>query len=102
MESKFNLKLIVQQKFIEIERFMSDPPVSELSDPLHWWKTGELFYPTLAKVAKDYFSIQASSGPSERVFSSGADLVTSDRCRLSGKILEKIQFLKYAFSNRNL
>jgi hAT family C-terminal dimerisation region len=46
-------------------------------------------------MAKDYLTIQASSVPSERAFSSGADLVTADRCSLGGETVEKTQFLKF-------
>jgi hypothetical protein len=46
-------------------------------------------------MAKDYLTLQASSVPSERAFSSGTDLVTADRCSLGGKVIEKTQFLKF-------
>ena len=52
-------------------------------------------FPILSAMAKDYLTVQASSVPSERAFSSGTDLVTSDRCSLAGKTIEKTQFLKY-------
>jgi hypothetical protein len=43
-------------------------------------------------MARDY----SSSVASERVFSSGTDLVTADRCRLAGDTIEMTQFLKFA------
>ncbi len=49
----------------------------------------------LAEMAKDYLTVQASSVASERAFSSGADLVTPDRCSLAGKTIERTQFLKF-------
>ena len=52
-------------------------------------------FPILSAMAKDYLTVQASSVPSERAFSSGTDLVTADRCRLIGKTIEITQFLKF-------
>jgi hypothetical protein len=40
-------------------------------------------------------TVQASSVPSERAFSTGVDLVTPDRCSLTGETIEKAQFLKF-------
>jgi hypothetical protein len=48
-------------------------------------------------MAKDYLTVQASSVPAERAFSSGTDLVTAERCSLSGKTIEMTQFLKLNF-----
>ena len=62
---------------------------------LSFWKGNEFHYPILSAMAKDYLTIQASSVSSERAFSSGTDLVTADRCSLGGKVIEKIQFLKF-------
>jgi len=46
-------------------------------------------------MAKDYLTVQASSVAAERAFSSGTDLVTADRCSISGKHVEMTQFLKF-------
>jgi hypothetical protein len=46
-------------------------------------------------MAKDYLTVQASSVPSERAFSTGVDLVTPDRCSLTGETIEKAQFLTF-------
>jgi len=43
---------------------------------LQFWKANAYNFPTLAAMAKDYLTVQASSVPSERAFSSGTDLVT--------------------------
>jgi hypothetical protein len=63
---------------------------------LAFWKANSLNYPVLSAMAMDYLSVQASSVPSERAFSSGTDLVTADRCSLGGKMTDpilKVQFI---------
>ncbi len=65
------------------------------TDILSFWKSNCFNYPILAAMAKDYLTVQASSVSSERAFSSGADLVTADRCRLTGENIEMTQFLKF-------
>jgi hypothetical protein len=62
---------------------------------LAYWKANTFNYPILSSMAKDYLTIQASSVPAERAFSSGTDLVTADRCSLGGKTIEIAQFLKF-------
>lgn len=62
---------------------------------LSFWKANQFDYPILSAMAKDYLTVQASSVASERAFSSGTDLVTADRCRLTGKTIEMTQFLKF-------
>ena len=38
-------------------------------DPLEWWKMYDGQFPPIAKLARTYLAIPASSAPSERVFS---------------------------------
>ena len=86
----------------EIDRYLSLPQVDDEVSPTNWWNTNQKRFPILARIARDYFSVQSSSVPSERLFSSGVDLVTPKRCRLSGLVIEKTQYLKYALSKRTI
>ena len=52
-------------------------------DVLNWWSNHSIDFPVLSKIAKDYLSIQASSSPSERLFSGAGDMITDERNRLS-------------------
>ena len=54
----------------------------------------ELQYPHLAKMAKYYLAIPASSAPVERIFSGDADLITQTRCRLSANTIRYCMCLK--------
>jgi hypothetical protein len=56
----------------------------------------ETTYPTLFKIAMDYLPIQASSVPSERVFSSSAETDTKKRNRINHVLMESLQMLKFA------
>ena len=61
---------------------------------MNWWDFHSIDYPVLAKIAKDYLSIQASSAPSERLFSGAADVITDDRNRLSPDCARALVCLK--------
>ena len=77
------------------DRYFNAPLAEVGTNALSFWKTNQFHYPVLSAMAKDYLTIQASSVASERAFSSGTDLVTADRCSLSGKTIEMTQFLKF-------
>jgi len=59
---------------------------------LAFWKSKEFDYPILSAMAKHYLTVQASSVPAERAFSSGVDLVTPARCRMSGRLSKWLSF----------
>jgi len=79
----------------ESVRYFSAPAVQDGTDILLFWKANAVNFPVMAAMAKDYLTVQASSVASERAFSSGTDLVTSDRCSLGGRTIEMTQFLKF-------
>jgi hAT family C-terminal dimerisation region len=56
----------------------------------------ETVFPTLFKIAMDYLPIQASSVPSERVFSSSAETDTKKRNCIHPILMEALQMLKFA------
>jgi hAT family C-terminal dimerisation region len=76
-------------------RYFNAPLAAEGTDVLAFWKSNQFNYPILARMARDYLSLQASSVPAERAFSSGVDLITPNRCSLGGKTVEMTQFLKF-------
>jgi hypothetical protein len=78
----------------EYTRYFNEPLVDG-ANILSYWKAKAFDYPILSAMAKDYLTVQASSVPAERAFSSGVDLVTADRCSLTGKNIEMTQFLKF-------
>ena len=50
---------------------------------LDWWRDHCKTYPLLAKLAKKYLAVQATSCSSERTFSTGGRTVTNSRTRLN-------------------
>ena len=59
---------------------------NEYNNPLIWWKTKQLKFPTVAKLAKKYLSIPATSASSERIFSKARRIITGDRNRLAPEV----------------
>ena len=53
-------------------------------------------YPRIFRLAMDVIPIQASSVPCEQVFSSGKETMTPQRSRISAKLMEALQILKFS------
>jgi hypothetical protein len=62
-------------------------------DCLEWWKRNECRFPRLAILAKKYLSIQATSAPSERIFSKAGRIISTLRTRLSSAIAGKLLYV---------
>ena len=78
---------------IELNRYQEGQLSSRKTDPLLFWKLQEKFFPNLAKAAKKYLSIPATSVPSERVFSKAGEIVSARRSRIKSKNVDMILFL---------
>ncbi|KAI3656565.1 hypothetical protein MP638_000551 [Amoeboaphelidium occidentale] len=78
----------------ERTRYFKAPLAAPETNVLEFWKSNEYNFPILSAMAKDYLTVQATSVPSERAFSSGTDLITANRCSMAGTTIEKTQFLK--------
>jgi len=63
------------------------------SDPLAWWATHQQDYPHLARLAKRFLAITATSVPSERAFSRGGSIVSKKRCSLAGSNVSMLMFV---------
>ena len=96
-------KHIIQQKenFIEGElaSYILEPVISRLNNPLQWWKLHSTKYPILAQVAKKILAIQATSTPSERLWSKAGELCNAKRSQLGAKLIDKILFCNH---NKNI
>ncbi|XP_026828422.1 zinc finger BED domain-containing protein 1 [Ooceraea biroi] len=63
----------------QLSHYLAEPQISHNMDPYEWWKNHEKRYPSIAKLAKTYLAIPASSAGSERVFSTAGNIVTAKR-----------------------
>lgn len=79
------------QNFLAIPRLSADE-MDEL-DILSWWKGRQYDFPLLAIYARQILGIVATSAPSERVFSTGGNVVTQQRQRLDPQNVDKLIFL---------
>lgn len=86
---KPNLQLVKE----EVASYKAVDCISLDSNLLVWWMTNESTYPRIAKLAKRYLAVPATSVPSERVFSTAGDIVTASRSSLSVDSVDKLIFL---------
>ena len=80
----------------EFNSYLLLPRVPSKTNILQWWASRKSDYPILAKLARKYLSIPATSVPSERLFSSAGLTITEKRTRLNPQFVESILFLKSA------
>ena len=69
---------------------------------LDWWKENQQFYPLLAKCAKKYLAVQATSCSSERTFSTGGNTVTCSRTKLDPTNVHMLVYCKDNLPKINL
>ncbi len=63
------------------------------TNPLEWWRQHEAHFPQVAKLAKKYLCIPATSAPSERAFSTSGNIVTCQRSALKPERVDQLVFL---------
>ncbi|KAK0137901.1 Zinc finger BED domain-containing protein 1 [Merluccius polli] len=66
----------------ELQSYFQAGTLNTEADPLEWWKMSQNFYPRLSNLARKYLCIPATSASSERVFSTGGNVVTCLRSSL--------------------
>ncbi|XP_060761183.1 E3 SUMO-protein ligase ZBED1-like [Neoarius graeffei] len=77
----------------ELENYLMAANADSETDPLQWWKINERNFPRLSCLAKRYLCIPATSTPSERVFSTGGNIVTCHRAALKPETVDRLVFL---------
>ena len=76
----------------EVLQYFGEHPLSK-ENPLPCWKTNAARYPTLAKLAKSFLGIPATSTPSEHLFSAAGNIASKCRASLSSKHFDMLTFL---------
>nr|XP_054758013.1 E3 SUMO-protein ligase ZBED1-like [Lytechinus pictus] len=90
-----NAAHIIPKKSAEEEYrdFLREGQLAHSAKPLTWWKSNENRFPSVAKQARKYLGIPATSVPSERVFSSAGNIVTAKRSCLKAENVNMLIFL---------
>lgn len=78
----------------EISSYLLLPSAPSTEDPLGWWKKHLDKFPKLARIARKYLAIPATSVSSERLFSDAGNLISSKRTSLDPALVSKMLFLK--------
>jgi hAT family protein len=76
------------EKGCDLERYLEKSRIDIHVDILGWWKHHQYEYPCLARIARDYLAIPATSASAERVFSAAADLITKKRGSLNDETIQ--------------
>ena len=77
----------------ELNSYLRCPPADSENDPLTWWKVHKVNFPQVSHLAKKYLCIQANSAASERLFSTGGNIVTCHRPALKPASVNRLVFL---------
>ena len=77
-----------------IDEYVRTVSENKFTCTLNFWKTYESIYPSLAKLAKKYLSVPASSAAVERMFSISGHIFSIKRRRLGIKYLTDLVYLK--------
>uniref|UniRef100_A0A803JGT7 BED-type domain-containing protein n=1 Tax=Xenopus tropicalis TaxID=8364 RepID=A0A803JGT7_XENTR len=78
---------------MELRAYLQTTEVDSDADPLKWWRCYQANFPRVAKLAQQYLCIPATSSPSERVFSTGGNIVTCHRAALKPDTVDCLVFL---------
>ncbi|RXN23605.1 zinc finger BED domain-containing 1-like protein [Labeo rohita] len=78
---------------MELRAYLQTTEVDSDADPLQWWRCYQANFPCVAKLAQQYLCIPATSAPSERVFSTGGNIVTCHRAALKPDTVDRLVFL---------
>ena len=77
----------------EFDQYFHYPKVDLETNPLEWWKLNNKQFPLVSKLARRYWCVCATSVPSERVFSTGGNVVTTACSSLKPHNASKLIFL---------
>ena len=64
----------------EFQRYLKEAEINfRIDDPMDWWRKHESYFPQVAKLARKYLAIPASTAPSERVFSTAKNILHAEK-----------------------
>ena len=77
-----------------MEEYLKEDKIPFNQCPFSWWLNKKNKYPVLAKMARIFLAIPATSTSSERLFSDAGNLLTSKRSRIDSELFKRMMFLK--------
>jgi len=77
----------------EVTSYLCEVESRNVKSELLWWKENHIRFPNVARVARKWLGVVATSTPSERVFSICGVADTAKRSRMTGESIEKQVFL---------
>ncbi|CAG8524031.1 15816_t:CDS:1, partial [Cetraspora pellucida] len=69
----------------ELTKYLNEATLPMNINSLEWWKLNSFRFPVMSRMAKDFLAIQATSVPSEQIFSKAGDTIQAKHARLSEK-----------------
>lgn len=80
---------------IEVDKYMNEPLINRLENPLMWWAERKKVYPRMYELVKRRLCLIATSVPCERIFSKAGQVVCERRNRLTSSKISQILFLNH-------
>jgi hAT family protein len=84
----------------ELDRYLNLPTEDKECSPLKFWKSQQSNFPAMARLARQYLSMPASSGSVERLFSVAGAIGRSRRARIQISTMEKALCVRQELLNR--
>ena len=81
----------------ELQAYISSPELEEDTDILSFWRAAP--FTALKQVARSYLSIPATQTATERSFSAAGNTVSSLRCKMEPRHMNKLLVIRSAFKN---
>ena len=72
----------------EVAEYLKEDKINFTQSPFEWWMNKKGKYPILARLARIYLAVPATSTPSERLFSDAGNLLTSKRARINSELFK--------------
>ncbi|CAG8817579.1 356_t:CDS:2, partial [Racocetra persica] len=76
----------------ELTKYLNEATLPININPLEWWKLNSFHFPVMSQMVKDFFAIQATSVPSEQIFSKAGDTIWAKYARFSEKSVQSLMY----------
>jgi hypothetical protein len=91
-----------EQMCMELDSYLSESAGGDSIDPRMWWNVNRQRFRNVARVARVYLAIPATSVASERLFSKAGLTVGTRRGNLSPEHVEHVVFLNQNLRQLNI